>query len=683
MNMDNIIKNQKSKIKNCLFLLVILASTACNFLDVDDFFNEQLKYDSIFTSKVNIERYMWSTADYFPNESNIFFGGTFTPGVTASDEAFALGNGYAGYALVNGTMTASNSQFNSFYNDMYIVIRKANTILARVHEVSMSSWDRNQIIGYTHFIRGYAYYNLLMAFGPVVIIGDDLLQTNADVEYYTRMRSTYDECVEYICNEFEESAKFIPPIVPLQSFGRPTRGAALAMIARLRLQHASPLFNGGSEARICYGGFTRSTDGVHYIRQIYDEELWAKAALAAKRVIDMELYELHTVEAFPTTPEFPDNVSKEPFPLGVGGIDPFSSYKDMFNGETVHTKNTEIIWGRNFSELNAFLMRCQPIGSYRGNNNFSIPQNIVDAYLMGDGRTIQQAGAEDPDYYNETGWSVEDTIFSVNPFTQAGYQIRQGVSAMYLNREMRFYANIGFSGYVFWGRTADNSSLHNQTISHEFGADHGKSAGGGNDGVNYLATGYVLRKYHHPDDFSPPPNNTVPGSRVVPKYFPIIRYAEIVLSYVEAINWLTREYQYTHELTGEPIIIKRDVDEIMYYFNMVRFRAGLPGIPREEAGDPQRVQELIERERLVEFMCENRRYFDVRRWGIYRSTERALMLGMNVDRDGLQYYTRVAINHRRARERQGSDNPKNILLPIPLNEVRKVEGFDQNPGWER
>ena len=32
---------------------------------------------------------------------------------------------------------------------------------------------------------------------------------------------------------------------------------------------------------------------------------------------------------------------------------------------------------------------------------------------------------------------------------------------------------------------------------------------------------------------------------------------------------------------------------------------------------------MIKREYTIEFACENRRYFDVRRWGIYEQTERA------------------------------------------------------------
>ena len=55
------------------------------------------------------------------------------------------------------------------------------------------------------------------------------------------------------------------------------------------------------------------------------------------------------------------------------------------------------------------------------------------------------------------------------------------------------------------------------------------------------------------------------------KTFPIIRYAEILLSYAEALNNLTT----THEVNGESY--SRDESAMAEAFNQVRYRAGLPG----------------------------------------------------------------------------------------------------------
>ena len=70
-------------------------------------------------------------------------------------------------------------------------------------------------------------------------------------------------------------------------------------------------------------------------------------------------------------------------------------------------------------------------------------KKIVDAYYMVDGRDINDSSEEYP--YSEIGFSSEKQSFS-------GYQLNNGVYNMYMNREMRFYASIGFSecfGLVF------------------------------------------------------------------------------------------------------------------------------------------------------------------------------------------------------------------------------------------
>ena len=152
----------------------------------------------------------------------------------------------------------------------------------------MTYSDRFYIEGYTRFIRAYAYYNLIVDFGPPILLGDEVVNTNEDIEYYDRQRSTYDEAVEYICGEFESAAQLMPLTVSNMDFGRPARGAAYGLIARLRLIHASPLFNGGQAAHSYFSNWTRKTDGKHYVSQSPDERRWAVAAAAAKRIMDLE-----------------------------------------------------------------------------------------------------------------------------------------------------------------------------------------------------------------------------------------------------------------------------------------------------------------------------------------------------------------------------------------------------------
>lgn len=645
-------------------IVLILQFNACNFLSVDDYFNETLKLDSVFHNKRNFEKYLWGTANYFEDEGNIF-GNTSVPGITASDEAFSLGSAYNGLNLVLGEVSSTNLQGMDIWGQMYKIVRKSNTMLARINEVTdMTTTDRRDLLGYIYFMRAYAYYNLLMQYGPVVILGDDVLESNESIEYYARARSTYDECVEYICQDLEKAAEYMPSIIPINVFGRPTKGAALGLIARLRLQHASPLFNGGNAARTYFGSWKRSSDGVYYISQTYDENRWAVAAMAAKRIMDSGVYTLHTVEKTGSTPPLPDNVSKADFPDGAGNIDPFHSYKDMFSGEALSARNPEFLWGRISGNVKSFTRRSFPVTFFRGDNNLSIPQKIIDAYYMADGRDIRNSSADYP--YSETGYLTgADRKFSE-------YTLKGNVHKMYANREMRFYANIGFSGCLWTANSTSESAYKNQVIHYNFNGTGGKAAVT-NDANAYPITGYVLTKYIHPDDAW-----AGNGATVLDKPFPTIRYAEILLSYAEALNNLTTSHTVTGA-DGMSQTFTRDTEEIRRAFDQVRFRAGLPGLTDEELSDPATIQSLIERERMIEFLCENRRFYDVRRWGIYEDVENELMMGMDTDADGDDYYTRVPLNHSKARNR--IVDKKFVFLPISQTELRKTAILDQNPGW--
>lgn len=571
------------------------------FLSVDKYFDDTLKYDSVFANRVNLEKYLWGTAGELPDESKIF-GNDETPGITAADDIFTL-MGYDlfhGKALTLGLVSAANTQGLGVWSTCYKVIRKANLILNRMDEcTNITPLQKQELLGYTHFLRGYAYYYILMNYGPAVLLGDEVLETNEEAEYYDRARATYDETVEYICSELEIAAKYIPADVSVVNYGRPSKGAAYAIIARVRLQAASPAFNGGTAAYRYFGNWKRGTDGVQYVSQTYDERKWALAAAAAKRVMDMDggqRYTLHTVGASSSgayvTPELPEGVPTETFPNGAGGIDPLKSYTDMFNGETYSTQNKELIWARNSGEVAEYTRQSFPavMGGYSG---MCLTQKLVDAYKTRNGKTIQEAA---PDEYSEEGNTTRVQTFS-------GYRLNRGTYNMYSNREMRFYACVGFSGCYWPGTSCSNSGSFNLTVNYYMNGNAGKNmATGDHKDRNYAVTGYVLKKYIHPSDNWYNGN----GSARVAKAFPIIRYAEILLSYAEAINHLNSTHTVTME-SGETYELSRagNLQDMITAFNMIRYRAGLPGLRAQDYATEEDMDAQIVTERMVEFWVKD------------------------------------------------------------------------------
>lgn len=665
------------------------ALTSCDFLNVQEQFDDTMKFDTIFSKYDYLVKYMWGVSDFFPDESDIFYN-PINPGPLATDEAFTNYTNKDGIKYVRGEINADNvsSYKMNLWPTMYKIIRKCNYILSRKNEAGLTVKEDQEITGYTHMLRGYAYYQLIQNYGPCILIGDEILPNNEQPEAYDRARSTYDECVDYCCEELEKAAKYIPRDIESSYFGRPSRGAAFALIARLRIQQASPLYNGGDAARNVFGKWKRSTDGVNYISQTYDERKWAVAAAACKRVISMDKYKLHTVEINNNQPprKVPANVPSAPFPDGAGGIDCYRSYADMFTGETKGNKNPEFIWGRSLGNLKKNMEDVFPAYEYMGGySGLCVTQKLVDAYYMVDGRDINNASEEYP--YKIAKGEITDDDFSKSREEFSGYTIQTGVYGMYLNRENRFYATVGFSGRYWPAKSNTQSQYGPFTVWYDERSTtntdlySGKFSSNTNV-VDYPGTGYVLTKWVHPNDALK--GN---GASLTDKDFPIIRYAEILLDYAEALNHLTTSYSIElpsidgGEAQPQTFEVSRDVNEIKKYFNQVRYRVGLPGLSDSDVADVNTLDKIIKREDMIEFACEGRRYFDVRRWGIYEETEKAGIYGMHLGEDKYGYYrTPAPVNQVNNRNRI-VDN-KLILVPLPKSEVRRVEKLDQNPGWE-
>ncbi|MFV0267147.1 MAG: RagB/SusD family nutrient uptake outer membrane protein [Draconibacterium sp.] len=668
-------------------LMCVMATSCKDYLNIDDYFDDEFNIDSAFVNARYIEAYMWGAADMFPDEAQTVRYG-YTPGPMAADEAFngltggGSSNVYYGMDFATGRITPdffgdSSPNLNQ-WGRYYKIIRKTNNVLQNLDmPKDLTTADRLRIEGYTRFIRAYAYYCLLVDYGPPIILGDEVVNTNESLEYYDRPRATYDEAMEYVCGELEKAAELMPKEVGILDFGRPTKGAAYGLVARLRLIHASPLFNGGSVASSYFGNWKRSTDDVFYVSQEYDESRWALAAAAAKRVMDLGLYQLYTVKADESTPALPEGVASDPdfygsYPSGAAGIDAFRSYSDIFTGEAVSAINKELIWGRNTSYINSYINRGAFPPSLGGWGRFCVTQKVVDAYLMEDGRTKDEARG---DTYFETvadlpaGGTFEG-LFTEQSKSFSGYPMNAGVYKMYDKREMRFYASVGFNEAVWQALSSTNVNMHTAKYYYQ---DVDGRGGVTATSPNYPITGYVIKKYDHPYDAL-----SGTGARTIPKAYPIIRYAEILLSYAEAINNLTGSH--TVQLGDQQYTINRDINEIRNSFNLVRYRAGLPGLSTSQLNNPADVQQAIERERMVEFLYENRRFYDVRRWGIYEDSEREPIRGMNPDGADRESYYRRTIPATSSYLTRVVDK-KLVWLPIPRAELRRLPSLDQNPGY--
>lgn len=648
--------------KKVFYSILILAFAfleSCNYLDVEPYFMDMFSADTVFARKRLIEGYLWNTASYIHNESGSHSGNARYPYFVGSDDAFwtyKKGTFPQNLFLAN-ELDASTGYFKNWAH-FYQGIRKANTILTRINECQdATTVEKREIVGMTYFLRGYFYFKLLEQYGPVVIVPDKPQGFDAPLEELALSRSTYDECVEYICKDLTEAANILPEKQIASFWMRPTKGAALAVIARLRLYAASPLYNGNTQF---YSDWT-TKEGKHFINQKYEEKKWAEAAVASMRVIQLAekgIYTLHTIPTKSDTPTLPSNIPLLPFPNGAGGIDPFHSYSDMFNGEALMYKNPECIWGDEESSLKDAIVKGTHPLFVNGWNGLNAPQKLIDAYYMRDGGTIQKHIL--PEYkYSESGYSENDENFS-------GYFLPAGTYKMYTNREYRFYATIMFSGAKYYGLSTTGGSAYCNFLVN-YAADGNAGAIVGSDPDDRLLTGYTFRKYTNNDD------NFFFGV-VQTKSFARYRYAEILLNYVEALN----ELDGSHTIDG--ITVSRDSEQIKRYFNQVRYRAGLPGLTEAEVASREILREVILKERYIEFALEGRRYHDQRRW---KRLERDFdkFEGMNVDAlksEPDKFFQRTIVTY--ANVRRNYDR-RLYFYPLPTSDLDRNPNLIQNPGW--
>lgn len=648
----------------CGALAFIFGMTSCeSYLDVDRYFYDKTTIDSVFMSKVRINEYINGAAALLPKEHFLFTESPFPFGL-GSDECFASWEDqrHAAMYFLLGDETPQNVHYNNWGN-FYKGIRKANIVLTRINECKdITDMERRDYTGRAHFLRGYFYYCLLRQYGPVPILPDQPIGVDAELDEASVERNTYDECVDYICSDMEQAATYLPSDREQTYQYVPTQGAALAVISRIRLYAASPWYNGNTR----YSDW-KTSDGRNFISPTEDQAKWGKAAVAAKRIIDLGKYALYTSPRTEFTLPLPSTISSSAFPDGAGDIDPYLSYKNTFDGTVQASMNPELIYYCK-ADYGGKIKMPQWIGapSYLGGGNgMNVCMDLIDSYRMIDGNDIHHSSATYP--YPDAA-HAGDPIGTGYSFSE-NYQISGNLARVDNNREPRFYATIGYN-HCIWPGTSYVGTDNVTNVEVTYYAD-GNAAPAPDLPNDYCRTGYTVRKYIHQED------NLKAESAMRPKIFPLIRYAEILLNYVEAMNEMKDSYTDENGIT-----VSRDINEMRKYFNMVRYRGGMPGITEAELNDVSLMREAIKLERKIEFALEGYRYHDVRRWGIATEAYTTPIVGFNVkvkknDRAG--YYTRTILDTEKIEKRVFSQ--KSYFFPIPRTVLDKNGKLVQNPGW--
>ncbi len=700
--------------------------TACADLDSDKYFGDRKTLESVFTDRTQVDQWLAHAFSFLtgPNFEVCSKGGTggensawnpfcFADDMYYGDRDYAYGDakdrGFTSYnTFREGGYTEAVGQ-NAWVR-CYQGIYQASQFIQNIDlNTDLSEEDRLDRKGQARFVRAYYYWLLLRKFGPVPIMPDEGADYTLEYDELATPRSTYEECATYIADEMAKAAGEIPARWTIKrdeaNIARPTRGACLATRAIALIYAASPLANGQlkngqhpSNVTDDIAKLLTNFDGKHLLSLNYDEAKWARAAAACHDVMTLgyELYHTgrNTVEAdgMPITIE-PDSdavFTEAYWPKGWKDIDPYLSYRNLFNGTASAVDNPELIFTRgsnmsgtdNDNSLAALIAHAMPV-SLSGWNTHGLTQKMCDTYYMRDGSDVpgmyrewrDSTKADEPgnNLPRPTGWTSRNDITN-GLFPEISQNIRkypgQNVSYQYVRREPRFYASVAFSG-SYW------EQLRNPTISQR-NAQVFYYRGSGNGYINafsYLRTGIGLKKFYHPDDYRSAQHDY---ENIREKFEPAIRYADILLMYAEALNELTNSYTLKTWL-GEDITVSRDINEMKKGIQPIRIRAGLHDYTAEEYADANKLRAKIKRERMIEFMGEGKRYFDLRRWMDAPIEENKRVYGLNVFQTSAkrdEFMQVIPVYNLSA-----NFNDKMYFWPISHTDLKRNKNLTQNPGW--
>jgi hypothetical protein len=525
------------------------------------------------------------------------------------------------YRINLGDWNASEGGFGDKWDPYYKQIRQLYLLLDNIKVVhDQQEIDTVEEVedmkNEAKFLIAYFHTLLFEQFGPIPII-KSLVDVGASSEAINVLRNSVDEVVEWIDMELKDVAAKLPDSRIASWAGCPTKGAALAVRARLLLLAASPLFN-SPDGYLGHEEFRQlsNKDGKKLFPQTYDAEKWAKAAAASLEVIKLSKYNLHETTA----------------KSGDAFVDAYRSYREVF---TV-PGNDEVIFARTSTDFNEFLQGIQP-RQWQAGGFMGVTQKLVDAFYVSDGMYI-----EDSPLYEESGFTIVGDDITINSLVESRAQLTK-VFNMYQNREARFYASVFFNGRKWESQYAE---VNGTVRPVEFFLD-GMSGPPNHDSPN---TGYTSYKYVDAGDYK---YNTKTKNPI------LFRLAEVYLNYAEALN---------HSDPGN--------GDILLYLNKVRNRAGLPDYETvyPTKTSQQEIHDAIIRERQVELNWEGTRYFDTRRYFKAEVEDAGDFYGMDVKSSEANYYRRRVFETRVFKK-------SFYLFPIPQGEIDKNNNLKQNPYW--
>lgn len=508
--------------------------------------------------------------------------------------------------IQRGNMTSANDWGG--YN--YALIRKANVFLENVDNCAMDEDLKERMKGEARFFRALRYFEMITKFGGVPLTLEVLPY---DAPYMKR--NDVEEVRAFVLKELEEIADILPQKYAggmMQETGRITSGAALSLRAR---------------AALYFSDFKEAEKSAKKVIESGVYKLFSISSLSAEQ--QKEVDELAKLIDFESV-----GIDKETFGLGM------FSYESLWQGDNASPRNPEYILTReHMNDPNyvdwAKYQYSRPSQLVRGYSSYEPMQDLVDAYWKIDGKTIPET--IDPNVRAKNFATISKEVEGLD---QQGYIAKVPTMDLgsyeymneFKNRDSRLYASM-LIPFLGWHVTDFGSPFYYRMDPKNIGEDGNESW-----------TGFSWRKMISTHGYDTGGQNSSYDD------FPLIRYAEVLLTAAEA---------HIHNSGYD--------NEVQKYLNQIRQRCGMPNVPTSFPSK-EAALDFLRQERRIELAGEGQRYMDIRRYG--QEYCKKVMSGPT-----------YAPNKRVVVEKGWKEHL--MLMPIPQSaiDMNPLLKEDQNPGY--
>jgi hypothetical protein len=267
------------------------------------------------------------------------------------------------YDMALGTGSAYDPFVSYYWKSRWKGIQRCNRVIENAHKVKNIDPDlKARLVSEAHFLRDYFYFDMVYLWGDVPYLTKSITPEEA----IGIPRTNKDIVMDSLVKDLTDAAAHLPLKYPDSDLGRATKGAALALKARILLY----------------------------------QKKWKEAAAAAKAVMDLKEYHLY--------PDYKKLFS-------YAGID---NEEVIFDLQEMPDK-----------QWNFTLQNFGP-NSVGGWSSGTPTQSLVDAYECIDGKTIDQSPLYDPThpYQNRDPRLAATILYPGHPWLNGVYNTIPGAS---------------------------------------------------------------------------------------------------------------------------------------------------------------------------------------------------------------------------------------------------------------